>query len=446
MRPGDWSPLGLSSDPVPGDPSTVAAGGRDYLDVADAIGSAKNTLHTIDLGDFVVSEAVDALQDTAHKVADSIGKAEARYRAAGEALIAYAPVLEQAQTDSASALALARSATEAADGADQQRRHYLHLSTTESDPAQALQYKNLADTSESDAADAQRTLTAAQDQLSQATSARDRAAESAIDGIHAITEHDGLHDSWWDNWGKNLVEAITDIAGWVSSIAGVLALCVCWIPVVGQALAAALLIVAGVAAIVNAIGNVVLAATGDRSWTTALISIAGAVLAVVGLGGAVRVVGNVAAAARINARAALEVGATDATRLTASQAIRLRPSVLAQSEKLWAKPVATITEDSTVYRLYGGAGEDAAKATGASYGTMDPRAVANPREVLGLPDQNAADRLIVGEVTDPSKAVVTRHALPLDGNPGGAPEYIFPGEFGPGKGVQLLTDTPFQVR
>lgn len=291
----------MSSDPVPGDPSTVAAGGRDYLDVADAIGSAKNTLHTIDLGDFVVSEAVDALQDTAHKVADSIGKAEARYRAAGEALIAYAPVLEQAQTDSASALALARSATEAADGADQQRRHYLHLSTTESDPAQALQYKNLADTSESDAADAQRTLTAAQDQLSQATSARDRAAESAIDGIHAITEHDGLHDSWWDNWGKNLVEAITDIAGWVSSIAGVLALCVCWIPVVGQALAAALLIVAGVAAIVNAIGNVVLAATGDRSWTTALISIAGAVLAVVGLGGAVRVVGNVAAAARINA-------------------------------------------------------------------------------------------------------------------------------------------------
>jgi hypothetical protein len=66
--------------------------------------------------------------------------------------------------------------------------------------------------------------------------------------------------------------------------------------------------------------------------------------------------------------------------------------------------------------------------------------------VLGLPDQNAADRLIVGEVTDPSKAVVTRHALPLDGNPGGAPEYIFPGESGPGKAVQLLTDTPFQVR
>ena len=48
------------------------------------------------------------------------------------------------------------------------------------------------------------------------------------------------------------------------------------------------------------------------------------------------------------------------------------------------------------------------------------------RELLGLPDVNAADNLIIAEVTDASQNVLTRHALPLDGMPGGAPEYIFP--------------------
>src|SRR5699024_440214 len=97
---------------------------------------------------------------------------------------------------------------------------------------------------------------------------------------------DGLDDSWWDNWGSDLLAAITDIAGWVATIAGVLALAVSWIPVVGQVLAAGLIVVAGVAAVVNAIGNTVLAASGERSWTEAGMSILGAALSVVGLGAA----------------------------------------------------------------------------------------------------------------------------------------------------------------
>lgn len=442
MRPADWSVLELSSDPVPGDPNVVQVGGRDYLDVADAIKDAERRLRTLDLGSAVVSKAIDALNETSEKVADNIGKAEARYRATGEALTRYAPALEAAQRDSLEALSLAHSARSAADTASSQQQHYLRLASDEHDPQQALSYTNLADGLDAETSGANSHLANARDKVHSAMSGRDRAAESAIDHIHSVTKSDGLHDSWWDDWGKDLLSVITDVAGWVASIAGVLALLVCWIPVVGQALAAALLLVAGIAAVVNAIGNIVLAATGDRSWTEAIISIAGAVLAVVGMGAAARVVGNVASAARINVKAGAEIAAGQAEKLTARQAITLKPSELAESERLWAKPVSELKPGETVYRVHGGG----AAPEGASYSTLPPSAMGNPRSALGLPKVNTATDLIVAKVDDTANVVVTRHALPLNGQPGGAPEYIIPGGFGPSKGITVLSDTPLRVR
>ena len=442
MRPSDWSALDLGSDPVPGEPGIVFSGGRDYLAVADAIKDAERKLRTLDLGSAVVSQSVDALIETSGKVADNIGKAEARYRATGDALSRYAPALEAAQRESVEALTLARSARSAADSASNDKQHYLRLAADEHDPQQALTYTNLADGLDSDAAGANAHLANAQGRVHDAMSARDRAAQLAIDDIHAITKHDGLKDSWWDNWGKDLLSVITDVAGWVSSIAGVLALLVCWIPVIGQALAAVFLLVAGIAAVVNAIGNIVLAATGDRSWTEAIISIAGAVLAVVGMGAAARVVGNVASAARINAKAGVEIAAGQAEKLTVRQAIRLKPSELSDSERLLAKPVADLKPGQTVYRVHGGD----ALPTGASYSTLPPSSMANPRSSLGLPRVNTGDNLIVATVDHVDNVVVTRHALPLNGQPGGAPEYIIPGPFGPSKGITVLSDTPIRLR
>jgi len=442
MRPSDWSALDLGSDPVPGEPEVVLSGGRDYLSVADAIRDAERKLRTLDLGSAVVSQAVDALNETSGKVADNIAKAEARYRATGNALVHYAPALESAQRDSLEALTLARSAQSAADSASNDKQHYLRLAADEHDPTQALTYTNLADGMDADAAGAHAHLANAQGKVHDAMSSRDRAAQSAVDDIHAITKHDGLKDSWWDDWGKDLLSVITDVAGWVSSIAGVLALLVCWIPVIGQALAAVFLLVAGIAAVVNAIGNIVLAATGDRSWTEAIISIAGAVLAVVGMGAAARVVGNVASAARINAKAAVEVGAQNMEKLTVRQAIRLKPSELADSEALFAKPVADLKPGDSVYRLHG----DQALPEGASYSTLSPSQMSNPRSSLGLPDVNSGENLIVARVDSVDNVRVTRHALPLNGQPGGAPEYIIPGEFGPNKGITVLSDTPLRLR
>ncbi|WP_098462356.1 polymorphic toxin-type HINT domain-containing protein [Isoptericola jiangsuensis] len=117
---------------------------------------------------------------------------------------------------------------------------------------------------------------------------RDRSANTAIDRIEDITGSDDLNDGWWDDWGAKVVAAIADIADLVSTIAGVLAIVVAFIPVVGTALAGVLLVVAAVAAIVSMLANLTLAATGERSWAEAGIAIAGAALSVIGLGGAAK--------------------------------------------------------------------------------------------------------------------------------------------------------------
>ncbi|HEY0249378.1 MAG TPA: hypothetical protein VGC45_14075 [Gryllotalpicola sp.] len=476
MRPAAelWQAVGYAGDPVPGDPDVVAVGGRDYLDVADAIRGAKSRLDTIDL-DGQISQAVDALMDAKGKVADDIGKAEARYRAAGQALVAYAPVLSGAQQDSATALYRAHAAVQASDTASADHQRYLSLAQSETDPASALRYTNLAQQAEGDATDASGTLSAAKQQIDAAASTRDRAAESAISQIREITDHDGLKDSWWDNWGKSLLEKITDIAGIVASIAGMLALVVAWIPVVGQALAAALLVITAAAALVDAIGNTILAATGDRSWTTAIISIVGAALACIGLGGPLRVLATAgkeglavtrtattaardldeyeAAAARINrlSEEAPKRAGTEFDTVTADQLRNMDREEFDEVMRLYQRDIPEVQNGTRLFRLYSSDPEGSA-IDGASFTADDPGGLLNPRAAFGLPNTNTADRLVEVEVTDASRLAMARRGLPYSGQPGGASEYIFLGKYStelgdylPEKGLTIIRDGEFTL-
>jgi len=86
------------------------------------------------------------------------------------------------------------------------------------------------------------------------------------------------------------------------------------------------------------------------------------------------------------------------------------------------------TQGQTVYRVYGG---DSA-AGGASWSPTNPGSVGNYRNAAGLPSggasgaTNTGQFVIEGTIADPSKVVLTRNALPLDGMTGGLPEYIIP--------------------
>jgi hypothetical protein len=251
-RPVDWSPL-AGSDPVPGDPYEVARMGRHYTDVADAIDRAASKLRQLAGGnDDQESDAVDALDDDCQQVADDISRAHKRYAGVGAALTTYFPALEQAQADSLAALT-------AAQQADSSHR----AATTRQNDAQS---PGEHDAAQQDIDAANTALGSARTKLQHAIEHRDNAARTAVNAIKDVQDSGDLNDSWWDNWGHKIVEVIQKIASAVAMVAGILALCVGWIPIIGQALAGILGTIALVASAISLVCNIALAATGYGSW------------------------------------------------------------------------------------------------------------------------------------------------------------------------------------
>lgn len=284
MRPSDWSPLSLASDPTPGDPTQVRGGGRRYREVANAIARAASTLRALEAG-ASQADSVSALLETRDDIVDQISNAEGRYRTVGDALVTYSYTLDRVQADTATALSRARTAQREVDFAERLQRYYRRLAEDANDPDQAEQraeYRRKENRYRGDASDARGEVESQQQVVAAAVADRDTAAQTAIDQIEQITSSDGLTDSWWDNWGAKLTAWIATIAEAIAAIAGILALLLCWVPILGQALLA----IAAIAGIVAALANILLAATGEKSWGEAALSIVFAALGCVGLGGA----------------------------------------------------------------------------------------------------------------------------------------------------------------
>jgi hypothetical protein len=289
VRPSDWSPVGLDSDPTPGDPVLVLSGGQEYQEVARSIDNAASAMSRLDV-DGTVSQAVDSLMEAKEDTISEIRKAHTRYVAAGDALVGYASALERVQAETLAALERARDAQDAAQAASGSKDRWQELADSAKDETEKQEYQQKADQAGGDAEAAQSTISSAQGTIESAVSDRNRAAEHAVDQIEEITSSDDLNDGWWDNWGSKLVAAIADIADMISTIAGILAIVVAFIPVVGTALAGVLIVIAAVAAIVSAVANITLAATGERSWAEAGLAVAGAALSLIGLGAAAKAI------------------------------------------------------------------------------------------------------------------------------------------------------------
>ena len=239
-----------------------------------------------------------------------MGAAKGRYREAGGALEEYAGALDRAQSDSLNALAAAKSAQ--ADAMDRAQSDSLNaLATAKSAQADAMEartraermrasaeeypadgdggddrarYMRLAGAADADEAAAQGRVAAQKEIIDRAVSERDIAAERAIEIINGACG-DGLADSWWDDWGRAITQWIAKICEIISGIAGVLALLVSWVPIVGQALAAFLGALSAVTGVIAALANTVLAMAGEQTWLDAVISVGFAALGCVGLGG-----------------------------------------------------------------------------------------------------------------------------------------------------------------
>ncbi len=279
-RPLTWAPL-ASTDPVPGDPWTLDRGSEHYSDVANSMTSSVAALKNIEQMTDLVSDGVEALRQRAVEVGSDLEETTKRYKGASTALSTYASALRSAQRGADALLEEARSAEQRHTTLVNDRNYWLRLEKSaiaNGDTESAPTYRRRADDLIDDIAAAQRRVTTARDEdLPPILSARDRAAEEAIGAFNDAIDS-GPKDGWWDNWGADLFAIISEVASIVAAITGVLALVLCWVPILGQVLAA----IATVATAVALIADIVLAAKGEKGWGDVVLGVVA--LATLGIG------------------------------------------------------------------------------------------------------------------------------------------------------------------
>ena len=265
----------------------VRAGGTDYVGVADAIRRCADSLRALDAGGSRGSESVEALLEARDGILSKVEVVEGRYRAAGNALVEYAGALERAQTDSLNALAAARSAQqdvdEAVGRAGRMRESAGEYPERGDGADDRARYERAATAADGDAEVARGRVRAQRQVVLNAMGERDAAAVKAQNAIDGAGD-DGLGDSWWDDWGAKVASWVAAVCDMISAITGLLGLLVCWIPVIGQALAGVLFAISAITGVVAAIAHIALAVSGEESWTGALLSVAFAALGCLGLG------------------------------------------------------------------------------------------------------------------------------------------------------------------
>ncbi len=274
-RPYSWYPL-ASSDPVPGDPGVVRAGGDHYREIAAAIGDAERVLRALVDAQEAVSDAVDAIRDRTHAVADSIRKAYDRYHAAGDALVVYSLQLDRAQTQSLDALHLARSAQHDLDAAETAvRRSRLLLDDATDLGEDVITHERALTTARAERADAETDLARARTVLEEAVGLRDAAASQALETLDAGMHGDELDDGWWEDWGADVAQVVSTCAGRIATGAGLLTLVLGWVPVLGQILAVVSL-AAGAAALVADLALALKRGDGE-DWANVVTGVVGIV-------------------------------------------------------------------------------------------------------------------------------------------------------------------------
>lgn len=335
-RAEEWAAIGEQADPVPGDPEEVAKLGRELRRTAESIRKQADEIRALSRVDQWKSKAAKEFRAEAEEAEGKLRKAMRRYDAAADALgekvsdagcsQQYASELHRAQTMADKALREARDAvdeqTASAGALDR-----LPDGTPDDDPRRRKLEKR-----QEAAATA---LEGARKRLEAATAVRDAAARRARESIRHAIDHDGLKDDVWDkvkDWVHDNAEwmkTALDVAGWVATVCGTLALLVGWVPVLGPVLAGALGTVALAATLFSLVGHTLLAAAGEGSWFDVALDVVG--IATLGIGrGAL-------AAAKGATTAAQSLGRSAAARAL-RQSIKAKPGTAAYNRavnKAW---------------------------------------------------------------------------------------------------------------
>jgi hypothetical protein len=266
-----WRPLGLDSDPVPGDPARVRAEAQHLASVAAEITSQVATLRKIGSDGTEVGQHADKIRSSANGLADQLGKLVGRYQKVSSILNSWAPDLEQAQAMSIQAL-------NQAEGPYQKLNQAVVLP---SGPNLTAQQKQDIQNYHNSMKQAQAELAAAQALLTKATTLRDTSGSRHADMINRACD-DGMrdHHSIWGSitgffghvfhWvAQHWTQIVADVCTVLEVVATVLAIAAFIIAqfIPGIDFLVDGIVLAGVIAGGAALGGrIALAATGHGSW------------------------------------------------------------------------------------------------------------------------------------------------------------------------------------
>jgi RHS repeat-associated protein len=242
-RPTGWDILGLGGDPTPGVVESVRALAKQFHDFADDAERAWRDLNSFG-GDSSalewVGQTADAFKSNFGPLPGRMQKLYTSYREAGDALTAYAPKLQAAQSKADTALRQAQDAnvavqraSTAANTAQDDLKTAQQNHATNPDPQTVTDAQTAHDTAQTNLNNAKAHLASLATQANQAHDERIAAAKACADAI-GKAQSDGIHNKpWWEHVGEALSEwggKIAEIAGELAPILDLIALATSWIP------------------------------------------------------------------------------------------------------------------------------------------------------------------------------------------------------------------------
>ncbi|SCE50982.1 hypothetical protein GA0115240_172026 [Streptomyces sp. DvalAA-14] len=274
-RPGDWHILDLDRDPTPGDPSRVKALSLQLHDFADDVESALRLVKGMQSEDAILSWAglsADAFRDEFGSAPKNLDKLHTSYRLAADALEAYWPDLEHAQSQADRALADGRTAhaqLTAAQGGLNGAQNWVHTAAATADtydPAknpgktvpppdsdQVRQATRDLAAAKAQQAHAQQAVTSAQSALDaakrlaeQARGLREDAARRTVTKLHEASDAGIKNRHWWEkavHWVADHWDDIVTVCKWIVAILGIVVMIIGG-PLAWLVVAAALLVLA----------------------------------------------------------------------------------------------------------------------------------------------------------------------------------------------------------
>jgi hypothetical protein len=300
-----WQPLGLDTDPVPGDPAAISQEAAHLASIARTVNGQIAAMRKIASDNTEVGQHADKIRATALSLAGTLQTVATRYSKVSTALSAWVPELEEAQALSTRAL-------------DQAEAPYARLSQAVSLPSGP----DLTTAQKQEVADYKASMQRAQAQLddamallTRATTLRDTQGDYYASKISQAS-NDALtdHDSWFsdvvgflENPFGYIDDAIRDWAWLLKDVCTVLEVVAAVLAVIALfATGAGWLIAAFALTFAALLGRTALAATGNGSWIdVAWDSVA---LLTLGLGGGITGAGGLVGRAGATLRDTIAVG------------------------------------------------------------------------------------------------------------------------------------------